>query len=190
AVVGPSGGGKSTLLNLLGTLDEPSAGRVVVDGVDVSTLQGDALADFRRAEIGFIFQLFNLVPILSALENVMLPALIKLKGSKVKKLKVKKQAVDLLEIIGLKHRVNHRPFQLSGGEQQRIAVARALINNPDIVFCDEPTGNLDSKNGDLIYNLIRQLNKEKGQTFVIVTHEEAVSKRVDQVYRIRDGKLI
>lgn len=190
AIVGSSGAGKSTLLHILGGLDSPVFGNVLFNGIDIYKISDSKRAKLRNNHIGFIFQFYHLLSEFTALENVMLPALINLKGPKVKKLKVRKKAVDLLEIIGLKHRLNHRPFQLSGGEQQRVAVARALINNPDIVFCDEPTGNLDSENGDLIYNLIRQLNKEEGQTFVIVTHEEAVAGRVDQVYRIRDGKLI
>ena len=187
AVIGPSGGGKSTLLNLLGTLDEPTAGRVVVDGVDVSTLQGDALADFRRAEIGFIFQLFNLVPILSALENVMLPLI---PYRRQCKFDLEARARELLDAVGLAERARHLPSQLSGGEQQRVAIARALVNEPEVMLVDEPTGNLDTRAGDEVMELLRRVCDEGGRTVVLVTHSPRVAAFADRVYFLKDGAIV
>ncbi len=187
AVMGPSGSGKSTLLNLIGTLDEPTAGRVVVEGVDVSTLQGDALADFRRAKIGFIFQLFNLVPILSAVENVMLPLI---PYRRQCQFDLEARARELLDAVGLAERANHLPSQLSGGEQQRVAIARALVNEPAIVLADEPTGNIDTRAGDEVMELLRQVCDEGGRTVVVVTHSPRVAAFADRVYFLKDGAIV
>ncbi|HEY4691677.1 MAG TPA: ABC transporter ATP-binding protein [Anaerolineae bacterium] len=187
AIVGPSGSGKSTLLNLIGTLDRPTTGRVVVDGVDVGSLRGDALADFRRATIGFVFQLFNLVPALSALENVVLPLLPYQRGLKFN---LEARARELLERIGLGQRLYHLPGQLSGGEQQRVAIARALVNHPRLILADEPTGNLDTKIGEEIMHLLRRLNHEEGITIVVVTHDAAIASQADRIVQLRDGWLL
>ena len=184
AIVGPSGAGKSTLLHILGGLDSSILGSVFLNGVDIYKLRDRQRAKLRNRQIGFVFQFYHLLAEFTALENVILPAAIK-------KVPIAKQkACQLLEKVGLGHRINHLPSQLSGGERQRVAIARALINEPAIVFCDEPTGNLDSKTGGLIYDIIWRLNKEKKQTFVIVTHEERVVKRADEVCRIKDGELV
>lgn len=186
AITGPSGSGKSTLLNLIGTLDRPTSGRVVVDGVDVSTLRGDALADFRRERIGFVFQMFHLVPTLTALENVMLPLVPYRRGLKFR---LEGRAKELLEVIGLGDRLHHLPGQLSGGEQQRVAIARALINTPKVILADEPTGNLDSKAGAEIVALLRTLNRERGITVLVATHNATVAEQADRTIRLRDGRV-
>jgi ABC-type lipoprotein export system ATPase subunit len=187
AILGPSGSGKSTLLHLIGTLDQPTSGQVVVDGVDASTLRGDALADFRRAKIGFVFQLFNLVPTLNALENVMLPLVPYQRGLPFN---LKARGRELLQRIGLGNRLDHLPGQLSGGEQQRVAIARALINHPRLILADEPTGNLDTKIGEEIVKLLRQLNHEEGLTVVVVTHDTAIAAQADRTVQLRDGRLL
>lgn len=187
AIRGPSGSGKSTLLNLIGTLDNPTSGRVVVDGVDVGALKGDALADFRRAKIGFVFQLFNLVPTLNALENVMLPLLPYQRGLGFK---LDARASELLTRMGLEERLHHLPGQLSGGEQQRVAIARALINSPSLILADEPTGNLDTKIGEEIVRLLRQLNQEQGLTLVLITHDATVASQADRIIHLQDGRLL
>ncbi|MDY7080337.1 MAG: ABC transporter ATP-binding protein [Chloroflexota bacterium] len=187
AVMGPSGSGKSTLLNLLGTLDVPTAGRMVVDGMDVSTLQGDALADFRRAEIGFIFQLFNLVPVLSALENVMLPLI---PYRRQCKFDLEARARELLDAVGLAERARHLPAQLSGGEQQLVAIARALVNGPEVMLVDEPTGNLDTRAGDEVMELLRRVCDEMGRTVVLVTHNPRVAAFADRAYFLKDGIVV
>jgi ABC-type lipoprotein export system ATPase subunit len=187
AVVGPSGSGKTTLLNLIGTLDVPTRGRVLVDGVDVSTLKGNQLADFRRAKIGFVFQLFNLIPVFTALENVMLPLLPYRRGLPFK---LEARAHELLAAVGLGERLHHLPGQLSGGEQQRVAIARALLNTPRLILADEPTGNVDSQTGVDIVSLLRRLNREQGLTMVLVTHNEAIAAQADRVVHLRDGKLL
>lgn len=186
AVVGPSGSGKTTLLNLIGTLDVPTRGRVIVDGTDVSTLRGNVLADFRRTKVGFVFQLYNLVPILTALENVMLPLIPYRRGLDFE---LEARARELLEAVGLGKRLRHLPGQLSGGEQQRVAIARALINSPQIILADEPTGNLDSKAGEEIMALLRRLNRERNLTLVLVTHNEAIAAQADRVVYLQDGRL-
>lgn len=186
AIIGPSGSGKTTLLNLIGTLDHPTSGRVVVDGVDINTLRGNALADFRRQKIGFIFQLFNLVPMLTALENVMLPLLPYRRGLSFN---LKERAQELLEMVGLWERLHHLPGQLSGGEQQRVAIARALVNHPKVILADEPTGNVDSKAGQEIVDLLRRLNRELGLTVVLVTHDVALAAQADRMVHLHDGKL-
>lgn len=184
AIVGPSGAGKSTLLHILGGLDRAISGSVFLNGVDIYKLGDRQRARLRNRRIGFVFQFYHLLAEFTALENVMLPAVIK------KAPMAKQKGQQLLEKVGLGHRMNHLPSQLSGGECQRVAIARALINEPAIVFCDEPTGNLDSKTGGLIYDIIWRLNKEKKQTFVIATHEERIVKRADEVCRIKDGELV
>jgi putative ABC transport system ATP-binding protein len=176
AIRGPSGSGKSTLLNLIGTLDNPTSGRVVVD----------ALADFRRAKIGFVFQLFNLVPTLDALENVILPLL---PYRRALKFNLEGRARELLTRMGLEGRLHHLPGQLSGGEQQRVAIARALINSPSLILADEPTGNLDTKIGEEIVRLLRQLNQEQGLTLVLVTHDITVASQADRIIHLKDGRL-
>lgn len=187
AITGPSGSGKSTLLNLIGTLDRPTSGRVVVDGVDVSTLRGNALADFRRERIGFVFQMFHLVPTLTALENVMLPLIPYRRGLKFR---LEERARELLEAMGLGDRLHHLPGQLSGGEQQRVAIARALINTPKVILADEPTGNLDSRAGAEIVALLRQLNREQEVTVLVATHNETVAQAADRVIRLQDGRVV
>jgi len=187
AVTGPSGSGKSTLLNLIGTLDRPTSGRIVVDGVDVGALRGNALADFRRERIGFVFQMFHLVPTLTALESVMLPLLPYRRGLRFR---LEERARELLEIMGLGDRLHHLPGQLSGGEQQRVAIARALINNPKVLLADEPTGNLDSKVGMEIISLLRQLNRERGITVIVATHNPAVAREADRIIQLQDGKIV
>jgi putative ABC transport system ATP-binding protein len=187
AIEGPSGSGKSTLLNLIGTLDNPTSGHVVIDGIDTGTLKGDALADFRREKIGFVFQLFNLVPTLNALENVMLPLIPYRRGLKFN---LEGRARDLLKSMGLEDRLHHLPGQLSGGEQQRVAIARSLINSPRLILADEPTGNLDTKIGEEIVRLLRQLNEEQGLTVVLVTHDDAVASQADRIIRLQDGQLL
>ncbi len=183
-IVGPSGAGKSTLLHILGGLDSVTSGSVFLDGIDIYKLGDKQRAFLRNRNIGFVFQFYHLLAEFTALENVMLPAFIK------KTPLAKQKGCQLLKRVGLKHRMNHLPCQLSGGERQRVAIARALINEPAIVFCDEPTGNLDSETGSLVYDIIWRLNKEKKQTFVIVTHEEGIVKRADEIYRIKDGELV
>lgn len=187
AICGPSGSGKSTLLNLIGTLDYPTSGQVIVDGVDINSLKGDRLADFRRAKIGFVFQLFNLVPALTALENVMLPLLPYRRGLSFK---LEKRAQELLESLGLRERLHHLPGQLSGGEQQRVAIARALINYPKLILADEPTGNLDSQSGEEIGRLLRHLNRDLGPSVLLVTHDANIAAYADQVVHLRDGRHV
>ncbi len=187
AIMGPSGSGKSTLLNLIGTLDVPTAGHVIVEGVDVSTLQGNALADFRRAKIGFVFQLFSLVPILSAVENVMLPLI---PYRRQCKFDLEGRARELLDAVGLVERASHLPSQLSGGEQQRVAIARALVNEPAIVLADEPTGNVDTRAGDEVMELLRQVCDDGGRTVVVVTHSPRVAAFADRVYFLKDGFIV
>ncbi len=187
AITGPSGSGKSTLLNLLGALDRPTSGQLVVDGVEVSTLRGNALADFRRARLGFVFQMFHLVPELTALENVMLPLV---PYRRRLPFLLEQRAQELLAAVSLQKRMHHLPGQLSGGEQQRVAIARALINTPRILLADEPTGNLDSQAGAEIVTLLRQLNKEQGVTVLITTHNEAIASTADRNIQLLDGRLV
>lgn len=185
-IVGSSGAGKSTLLHILGTLDAPSGGEIFINDVQTSHLQGNALADFRNRHIGFIFQFHHLLPEFSALENVCIPGFI----AGTRKNEVRERAQFLLETLGLKDRLQHRPNQLSGGEQQRVAVARALINKPDVVMADEPTGNLDSRNAKELHQLFLQLRDQLGQTFIIVTHNEELATLSDRQLVMKDGKII
>jgi lipoprotein-releasing system ATP-binding protein len=186
SIVGASGAGKSTLLQILGTLDKPDGGQVLLDGQDVTTLNGTDLAAFRNERIGFIFQFHNLLAEFTALENVCLPGWI---GERSEK-EIRQRATDLLGRLGLGHRLDHLPSQLSGGEQQRTAVARALINQPAIVFADEPSGNLDSRNAQELHQLFFQLRDEFGHTFVIVTHNEDLAEMADRKLEMRDGKIV
>lgn len=185
AIMGPSGSGKSTFLNLIGGLDRPDKGSVAVNGVELAKLSDKKLAAYRNKTIGFIFQNFNLQPIYSAIENVMLP----LYFGKLSSRERKSKSQDVLKLVGLGNRMKNRPNQLSGGEQQRVAIARALINEPAILLADEPTGNLDSKNGQAVMALLKALNKEKKITIVMVTHDEEMAKYADEILRIRDGKV-
>jgi putative ABC transport system ATP-binding protein len=185
-IIGPSGSGKTTLLNLIGGLDSPSHGKIMVDGVDLGELDEGQLADYRLKKIGFIFQFYNLISTLTALENVELPMGL----ASVPKREREERARELLETVGLSLRVNHMPEELSGGEQQRVAVARALSNSPSVILGDEPTGDLDSKSAKALMDLIWTLRKEKKVTFVLVTHDPIVVSRCDRVYSIRDGKVV
>lgn len=182
-IVGPSGSGKSTLMHILGALDHQTKGSVVLDGKELSRMSDFQLSMIRRNRIGFIFQSFNLVHSLNAVENVMLP----LQTSDMNKTFLEARAIKLLKIVGLGHRIHHKPTELSGGERQRVAVARALINEPELVLADEPTGELDTKTGTEIMELMRKLCKEKGTTFIIVTHDTEYIKKGDRIYHIRDG---
>ncbi len=186
AIMGPSGSGKSTLLNMIGALDRPTSGKVFINGTDLSTLNDNQLADLRNKEIGFIFQQFNLIQRMDAQRNVELPLSI----SGVPSKRREEQAKKLLESIGLGKRADHRPNQLSGGEQQRVAIARALANNPSLLLCDELTGNLDSKTGQEIMTLLRQLNLEEDKTFVLITHDPSVAQATDRLVQIRDGAIV
>lgn len=186
AIVGASGAGKSTLLHILGTLDYPEQGKVLIHDTDVFAQSGRDLAAFRNKSIGFVFQFHNLLPEFTALENVMIPGLIAKGADDI----VRKKAIDLLEMLGLKDRKDHKPAELSGGEQQRTAVARALINSPSLILADEPSGNLDSKNALELHNLFFQLRKDLDQTFVIVTHNSELSTMADRRVEIRDGQII
>jgi lipoprotein-releasing system ATP-binding protein len=185
AVVGASGAGKSTLLHILGTLDRPTSGRVRYDGVDVFGLPEDERARFRNRSIGFVFQFHHLLPEFTALENVAMPALIA--GNSLGS--VRSRALHLLEQVGLAARADERPTKLSGGEQQRVAVARALMNSPRVVLADEPSGNLDSENANVLHDLLWNFSTNQGQTFVVVTHNEALAKRANRVIRMADGMV-
>lgn len=186
SIVGSSGAGKSTLLHILGTLDTPDAGQIVFDGTSVHNMRGSQLADFRNHHIGFVFQFHHLLPEFTALENVSIPGWI----AGRRKNDVEKRAMELLVLLGLKDRVHNKPGALSGGEQQRVAVARALINHPRIVFADEPTGNLDSANARDLHHLFMQLRDEFKQTFLIVTHNEELAAMSNRVLHMKDGKML
>lgn len=185
AIVGPSGSGKSTLLHILGTLDRADMGTVRMNETDINFLSGNKLAAFRNKYIGFVFQFHHLLPEFTAWENVCIPGWLAGKN----KNEVKTEAARLLEMLGLKHRLENKPNQLSGGEQQRVAVARALINKPDIIFADEPTGNLDSANAKELHQLFFDLRKQFNQTFLIVTHNEELARLSDRVLYMKDGKI-
>jgi len=185
-IVGPSGSGKSTLMHILGALDKPTSGKVYISGMDLSGLDDWHLAMIRRNKIGFIFQQFNLIPTLSALENVVIPT----EPMDIGKDEVEQRAVKLLADVGLSDRIFHKPNELSGGQRQRVSIARALINNPEIIFADEPTGNLDSKTGAHVIKIMLDLNQNQGKTFVIVTHDESLLKYASKKVFIRDGKIV
>jgi lipoprotein-releasing system ATP-binding protein len=184
-IMGPSGVGKSTLLHLIGGLDRPTSGSILIDGDDLFSLKDKDLAIFRNNAIGFVFQFHHLLPEFTALENVMIPGMMHGRDLNV----VLEKANALLEEIGLGQRLNHKPSELSGGEQQRVAVARALVNSPRLVLADEPTGNLDKQNSEALYELILELNQKHGQTFIIVTHNEKMATRAQRVIELEDGKI-
>jgi lipoprotein-releasing system ATP-binding protein len=184
-IMGPSGVGKSTLLHLIGGLDRPTAGEVLIDGADLFSLRDRELAIFRNNAIGFVFQFHHLLPEFTALENVMIPGMMHGRDFAV----ATEKAQNLLDEIGLGQRLNHKPSELSGGEQQRVAVARALINGPRLVLADEPTGNLDKQNSEALYDLILELNKKHGQTLIIVTHNELMATHAHRVIELEDGKI-
>lgn len=183
SIVGASGAGKSTLLQILGSLSRPDTGKVLIDGTDIFALSSDALADFRNRKIGFVFQFHHLLPEFTALENVMIPALI----ARTPALEARKKAENLLNTLGLGHRTSHKPSELSGGEQQRVAIARAVINNPSVIFADEPSGNLDSHTKKDIHQLFFDLRDRLGQTVVIVTHDRSLAAMSDRMLEMKDG---
>ena len=185
AIIGPSGAGKSTLMHMMGALDAPSQGKVYFEGQDIYALGDKQRSLLRNSQMGFVFQAYHLLPELTALENVILPAMVKNNSRKTSA--IEHEGVKLLEQVGLGQRVSHRPSQLSGGEQQRVAIARALMNKPKVVFCDEPTGNLDSQSGHMVIDLLLNLNKTSGQTVVIVTHDQTIAQRAQKVIHIKDG---
>lgn len=186
SIVGPSGSGKSTLLGLIGGLDTPTRGTVAIDGIDISRMSEDRLTEIRNEKIGFIFQFFNLIPTLTALENVMLP----IQFARKPQFKADKRAKELLELLGLQDRMNHRPSELSGGQQQRVAIARALANDPPLLLADEPTGNLDQESGELVLKTLREIRTQSHSTIVIVTHDPELAKQTERVLTLVDGKLI
>ena len=186
SIMGASGAGKSTLLQILGTLSTPDGGSLIIDGVDVLRLKGDALAEFRNRRIGFVFQFHHLLPEFTALENVMIPAFIAGRSKK----EAQQRATELLGDLGLGERLSHKPSELSGGEQQRVAIARALINNPAVLFADEPSGNLDTKTKEELHNLFFRLRDKYGQTIVIVTHDPDLSKMCDRELYMIDGQFV
>lgn len=186
SIVGPSGAGKTTLLQLMGTLDKPNSGQVIINSVEVSSMKERQLAAFRNEQIGFVFQFHQLLPEFTALENVMIPGMIKGDSRQT----LKKRALDLLDFMGLSERSTHKPNELSGGEKQRVAVARALINNPSVILADEPSGSLDSKNKEELHELFFKLRDEMHQTFVIVTHDEHLAELTDRSIHLVDGLII
>ncbi len=186
AIIGPSGSGKSTLLGLAAGLDKPDSGKIWIDGTDITDLDEDALASIRSKSIGFIFQNFQLLPNLTALENVSLPLMV---SGKFKKKEIIDRSISLLKSVSMEHRANHFPQQLSGGEEQRVAIARSFVNEPKLLFADEPTANLDSKNGSIVMELLRNLNREKGSTLVVVTHDPKVAALADRIFEMNDGNL-
>ena len=186
SIVGPSGAGKTTLLQLMGTLDKPNSGRIIINGIEVSEMKVRQLAAFRNEQIGFVFEFHQLLPEFTALENVLIPGMIKGDSRQI----LKKRALELLDFMGLSERSTHKPNELSGGEKQRVAVARALINNPSVILADEPSGSLDSKNKEELHDLFFQLRDEMHQTFVIVTHDENLAKLTDRSIHLVDGLIV
>lgn len=187
ALVGTSGSGKSTAMHIMGCLDVPTKGEIIFNGEPITRgYDQNKLAEIRGKKIGFIFQQFNLMGTSTALDNVLLPMIFR---SEISAQKEKQRAEELLEEVGLKNRVNHKPSEMSGGEQQRIAIARALVNDPEVVFADEPTGNLDSKTGELIMNYFRKINKERGKTIVLVTHDTKLAQQADRIIKLKDGRI-
>ena len=186
SIVGPSGAGKTTLLQIIGTLDRPNTGTVLIDGIDVTKLNQKKLSDFRNQRLGFVFQFHQLLPEFTALENIMIPAFIAGKSKK----EAKARAEELLQFMGLSERASHKPAELSGGEKQRVAVARALVNSPAVILADEPSGSLDSQNKQELHQLFFDLRDKYGQTFVIVTHDEELATLTDRTIHMRDGLLV
>jgi putative ABC transport system ATP-binding protein len=186
AIMGPSGSGKSTLLHMLGLLDEPTSGTFIFDGKDSKTFDEIAISKLRNNKFGFIFQAFNLLPKTTVLENVKLPLLY----SDIPKSEWDKRAIEAIELVGLSHRLDHESNELSGGEKQRVAIARALVTSPELIFADEPTGNLDSKTGKIIMDFIQKLNDEKGHTILLITHETSTAEHAKRIIRIQDGEIV
>ena len=185
SIVGASGAGKSTLLHILGTLDNPDTGEIYLGDIDLNTIRGNKLANFRNQHIGFVFQFHNLLPEFTALENICMPAYL----ANISPKEAENKALDIMNILGITARKNHLPSEMSGGEQQRAAIARALINSPKVIFADEPSGNLDSKNSEELHKLFFDLRNEFGQTFVIVTHNKELAKMTDRTFEMRDGLI-
>jgi putative ABC transport system ATP-binding protein len=186
SIMGPSGSGKSTAMNMIGCLDVPSKGRIYLEGQDISLMKESTLAQIRGKKIGFIFQQFNLIPTLTALENIMLPMMFQ----NVPKEERMEKAKKLLTLVNLQERMDHKPTELSGGQQQRVAIARALCNDPEVILADEPTGNLDSKTGSTVMDFLRKLHEEEGRTIIMVTHDEHVAMNADRIEFLKDGKII
>jgi putative ABC transport system ATP-binding protein len=185
-IIGPSGSGKSTLLGLIGGLDKPTAGTIELDGIDVTRMNEDQLTEVRNEKIGFIFQFFNLIPTLTALENVALP----IQFARKRNFNPEKRAKELLQLLGMGDRLGHRPTELSGGQQQRVAIARALANNPPILLADEPTGNLDTESGAIVMSALETIRRESGTTVVIVTHDQHIAEATDRVITLVDGRVV
>ena len=190
AIMGPSGSGKSTLMHVIGCLDTPTSGSYQLDGAEVSGMDDNRLAIIRNRQIGFVFQTFNLLPRTSALKQVMLPMQYFRDGARVSAFERKRRAQEALEMVGLGDRMDHRPTEISGGEQQRVAIARALVNDPAIIMADEPTGNLDSKAGAEVMEILHRLHREKGITIVMVTHDDEIGAQAERIVRLRDGRVI
>lgn len=185
-IIGPSGSGKTTLLGLMGGLDTPTSGTIEIDGINISRLSESRLTEVRNEKIGFVFQFFNLVPTLTALENVALP----IEFARKPQFNARRRAAELLDLLGLKDRLHHRPNQLSGGQQQRVAIARALANNPPLLLADEPTGNLDTESGKIVLKALQDVQRETGTTVIVVTHDPRIANQMDRVLTLLDGQLV
>lgn len=186
SIIGQSGSGKSTILNIMGTLDKATSGEVIIDGINTKDMNKNKLADFRNREIGFIFQFHYLLPEFTALENVLMPY--RISGRKMDEA-IKEKAIELMKVVGLESVMNNNANKMSGGQQQRTAIARALINNPKIILADEPTGNLDSNSTETVYDLLRKINEDMGTTFIVITHDKRIAEKADRIIEILDGKI-